>query len=234
MQSGYRNDQATSTAATRRLTGRRRARFGRAVPESLRRERPGGGRGQTGETLAMLIVWPAVVVAILLMLVHAFIVTNAQSEADLAASQALRSAWRHLSLHDIHLVPGSLTVEWDDPALHAAPHPEMVAASEAAQDAAARVAGDAEGWRWWTPGVTTIHSDWCDLPSPLGSRPPAEQSGWLQVVVRGEVFGPLAAIFPGRLDEVYAVAQGPAVLAAAASDEHSGLDDVPTEILPEC
>ena len=51
-------------------------------------------RDERGETLALLVVWPALLTAILLMLVHAFIVTNARAEAELAASHGLRSAWR--------------------------------------------------------------------------------------------------------------------------------------------
>ena len=51
-------------------------------------------RDESGETLALLVVWPALLTAILLMLVHAFIVTNARAEAELAASHGLRSAWR--------------------------------------------------------------------------------------------------------------------------------------------
>ena len=38
------------------------------------------------------------------------------------------------------------------------------------------------------------------------------KSGWVQITVEGEVFGPMAALWPGRLDRVYAVATGPAVL----------------------
>ena len=183
------------------------------------------GRGERGETIAMLIVWPIAVVAILLMLVHAFIVTNAQAEADLAASHGLRSAWRHLSLHDIGVDPANPP----DPYTEDEPHPEMLAAAEAAQDAAARVAGSGEGWRWWTPGATRLRSNWCDEPR---SRPQVGHSGWLQVVVQGEVFGPLAAIFPGRLDEVYAVAQGPAVLPSHI--DGSGRTEPPAEFLAEC
>ena len=34
----------------------------------------------------------------------------------------------------------------------------------------------------------------------------------MRVVVSGEVFGPLAALWPDRLDRVHAAATGPAVL----------------------
>ena len=36
----------------------------------------------------------------------------------------------------------------------------------------------------------------------------------MRVVVSGEVFGPLAALWPNRWDQVYASAQGPAILVA--------------------
>ena len=36
----------------------------------------------------------------------------------------------------------------------------------------------------------------------------------MRVVVSGEVYGPLAALWPNRWDQVYASAQGPAILVA--------------------
>ena len=66
-----------------------------------------GRRDESGETLALLVVWPALLTAILLMLVHAFIVTNARAEAELAASQGLRSAWRVAAESDFLTEPGS-------------------------------------------------------------------------------------------------------------------------------
>ena len=80
----------------------------------------------------------------------------------------------------------------------------------AAKDAAAEVAGQEQGWRWWTPGSTEVKSDWCF--TSVSGRPGPRQSGWVEVKVEGEVFGPMAALWPGRLDRVYAVATGPAVL----------------------
>ena len=49
---------------------------------------------------------------------------------------------------------------------------------------------------------------------PGEHRPLGDQTGWVRVVVSGEVFGPLAALWPNRLDQVYASAQGPALLVA--------------------
>ena len=60
------------------------------------------------------------------------------------------------------------------------------------------------------PGATEVRSDWCG-PVP-GLWPVQGKSGWVQITVEGEVFGPMAALWPGRLDRVYAVATGPAVL----------------------
>ena len=45
-------------------------------------------------------------------------------------------------------------------------------------------------------------------------RPTGDETGWVRVVVSGEVFGPLAALWPNRWDQVYASAQGPAILVA--------------------
>ena len=175
-------------------------------------------RGDCGETLALLVVWPALITAILLMLVHAFIVTNARSEAELAASQGLRSAWRAAADSDFLTDPADGTTAY----VGGAPHPEVVAMAEAAEAAVARAAATESGWRWWTPGVAEVYSDWCHpyggAPSPgaaAGSyRPAGEETGWVRVVVSGEVFGPLAALWPDRWDQVHAAAQGPAVLVA--------------------
>ena len=78
-----------------------------------------------------------------------------------------------------------------------------------------------QGWRWWSPGVAEVHSDWCHLGAgnpnlaQQGDRRPVEgETGWVRVVVSGEVFGPLAALWPNRWDQVYASAQGPAILVA--------------------
>ena len=202
--------------------------------DNRRWARVGRRHDSRGETLALLIVWPVLIVAILLMLVHAFIVTNAQAEAELAASQALRSAWRHIADHDVIADPG-----WTPPAAlalytGAAPHPEMLAAADAARDAAARVAAAEGGWRWWTPGAVELRSDWCAPPPSSGGwtppdggspvlRPGPSEAGWLQVVISGEVYGPLAALWPDRWDRIYSVAQGPAVLTAYAGTDAAGI-----------
>lgn len=185
-------------------------------------------RGESGETLALLILWPMLLVSILLLLVHAFIVTNAQSEAEVAASAGLRAAWRTAANEDFLSVrdPGGAYLPdpygqitnpgtWDDPG-HGAPHPAVLDMARAAEDAAARAAGTRTGWRWWTPGATAVYSDWCstdpDFDPDVADRPGQGESGWVRVVVSGEVFGPLAALWPDRLDRVYAAATGPAVL----------------------
>ena len=166
-----------------------------------------GRRDESGESLALLVVWPALLTAILLMLVHAFIVTNARAEAELAASQGLRSAWRVAAESDFLTDPGnpSMLYTGDDT------HPEVLAMAEAAKDAVAGAAATEGGWRWWSPGVAELHSDWCHA---RGDRPTGDQTGWVRVVVSGEVFGPLAALWPNRWDQVYASAQGPAILVA--------------------
>ena len=183
-----------------------------------------GRRDESGETLALLVVWPALLTAILLMLVHAFIVTNARAEAELAASQGLRSAWRAAAESDFLTDPGNPPM----PYTGADPHPEVLAMAEAAKDAVARTAATEGGWRWWSPGAAELHSDWCHgytAPPTAGtSRPPGlvlgeyrpfeGETGWVRVVVSGEVFGPLAALWPNRWDQVYASAQGPAILVA--------------------
>ena len=166
-----------------------------------------GRRDESGETLALLVVWPALLTAILLMLVHAFIVTNARAEAELAASQGLRSAWRAAAESDFLTDPGNPPM----PYTGADPHPEVLAMAEAAKDAVARTAATEGGWRWWSPGAAELHSDWCDAPA---DRPTGDETGWVRVVVSGEVFGPLAALWPNRWDQVYASAQGPAILVA--------------------
>ena len=173
-----------------------------------RRAVTNGRRDECGETLALLIVWPALLTAILLMLVHAFIVTNARAEAELAASQGLRSAWRAAADSDFRTDPNS-----DPPVPYVGddPHPDALAMAEAAKDAVARAASTEGGWRWWSPGVAEVYSDWCDVSA---DRPQGDATGWVRVVVSGEIFGPLAALWPNRWDQVYAMAQGPAILVA--------------------
>ena len=190
-------------------------------------------RDDSGETLALLVVWPALLTAVLLMLVHAFIVTNAQSQADAAASQGLRSAWRAASNSDFladPAVPGS-------PYQGIEPHPDVLTMAQSAKDAVARAAAAEGGWRWWSPRAAEVHSDWCH-PGPANPidpsgerRPLAGETGWVRVAVSGEVFGPLAALWPNRWDRVYAAAQGPAVLTAPGQPGQS--PPIPA-LLPAC
>ena len=172
-------------------------------------------------------------VAVLVLLVHAFIVANAQSEAEVAASSGLRAAWRSAANEDFLSVRDSggkyTAVEYTDAVDHAATHPAVLEMVSAAQDAAARAAATKTGWRWWTPGATVVHSDWC-WPVPA-DRPGQGESGWVRVVVSGEVFGPLAALWPDRLDRVYAAATGPAVLLSPQQGQQDL--EVPAD-LPEC
>ena len=193
------------------------------------------GRDDRGEALALLILWPALVVAILVLLVHAFIVTNAQAEAEVAASSGLKAAWRSAANEDFRSSYDTVAKEYGDSAYDLpAPHPKTREMAAAAEDAAARAAATGSGWRWWTPGAVEVQSDWCyvlekDKPNP---RPQFGDPGWVRVVVSGEVFGPLAALWPNRLDQVYAVATGPAVItagqAAASPDTQVPVD------LPVC
>ena len=169
-------------------------------------------RDERGETLALLVLWPALLVAILVLLVHAFIVANAQAEAEVAASAGLRAAWRSAANEDFHSALDSTGNYVNAPYLDDARHPRVFEVADAAQDAVARAAATDGGWRWWTPGVAEVHSDWCY--NMRSDRPGQGEPGWVQVVVSGEVFGPLAALWPDRLDAVYAVATGPGVITA--------------------
>ena len=189
------------------------------------------GRDDRGEALALLILWPALVVAILVLLVHAFIVTNAQAEAEVAASSGLKAAWRSAANEDFRSSYDTVAGEYKDSAYKLeAPHPKTRDMAAAAEDAAARAAATGSGWRWWTPGAVEVQSDWCHPDKD--NRPQFGDPGWVRVVVSGEVFGPLAALWPNRLDQVYAVATGPAVITAgqaAASPD----TQVPV-VLPDC
>ena len=190
-------------------------------------------RDERGETLALLVVWPALITAILLMLVHAFIVTNARAEAEVAASEGLRSAWRAAADSDFLTEPGTAT-----PYTGTDPHPEVREMAVAAEDAVARAAATEGGWRWWSPGAAEVQSDWCFAYAAGSSDPPGErrpegdETGWVRVVVSGEVFGPLAALWPGRWDRIYAAAQGPAILVPPENRAATRLT-VPAE-LPSC
>ena len=189
------------------------------------------GRDDRGETLALLILWPALVVAILVLLVHAFIVTNAQAEAEVAASTGLKAAWRSAANEDFRSSYDTVEGSYEDSDYDLpAPHPKTRDMAAAAEDAAARAAATGSGWRWWTPGAVEVQSDWCGEGN--ANRPQFGDPGWVRVVVSGEVFGPLAALWPNRLDQVYAVATGPAVItagqAAASPDTQVPVD------LPVC
>lgn len=213
-------------------------------PRPRRREQPGaaagvetqappqrlhGRRDERGETLALLILWPMLLVAVLLLLVHAFIVANAQSEAEVAASSGLRAAWRSAANEDFLSVRDAGGTYTAAEYTLSTTHPAVLEMASAAQDAAARAAATKTGWRWWTPGATVVHSDWC-RPVPA-DRPGQGESGWVRVVVSGEVFGPLAALWPNRLDRVYAAATGPAVLLSPQQGQQDL--EVPAD-LPEC
>ena len=186
-----------------------------------------------GESLALLVLWPMLVVAVLVLLVHAFIVTNAQAEAEVAASAGLRAAWRSAANEDFlsqRQSDGTYTGDpYTDPDLHRQTHPAVLEMGWAAEDAAARAAATKTGWRWWTPGATAVHSDWCN--PAVDDRPGPGQSGWVRVVVSGEVFGPLAALWPNRLDRVHAAATGPAVLLSPLQGQQDL--EVPAD-LPPC
>ena len=213
----------------------------------IRRNRQGrsGRRDDTGETLGLLVLWPALIVGILLLLVHAFIVTNAQSEAQVAASRGLRSAWRFSANEDFLYErvqdltgPGVYTYS-SDVYMAPEPHPAVLEMVEAVLDTVAQEASGTQGWRWWTPGATQVFSDWCalgdpnnipDPPAPPDGRPTTGESGWVRVVVTGEVFGPLAALWPDRLDRVYAVAEGPTLQSVNLGRPR---ESVPLE-LPPC
>ncbi|MCY4664126.1 MAG: hypothetical protein OXC00_05625 [Acidimicrobiaceae bacterium] len=90
--------------------------------------------------------------------------------------------------------------------------------AENAKDAVARAAATEGGWRWWTPGVAEVYSDWCYAPGdpetdpPRSRRPVGGETVRVRVEVSGEVFGPLAALWPDRWDRVHAAAQGPAIV----------------------
>ena len=198
---------------------------------------PGRGRarrGDSGETLALLVVWPALLVAILVLLVHAFIVTNAQAEAEVAASAGLRAAWRSAANADFLSDVDAEGQYTDDRYDGADPHPKVREMAVAAQDAVARAAATEEGWRWWTPGAAEVQSDWChpfDTPKPT-SVPSGrctvirDGCGWW---CRAKCSGPLAALWPDRLDRVYAAATGPAVVTAGQLDKAA----IPAS-LPNC
>ena len=181
---------------------------------------------ESGQTLVILILWPTLIVAILLLLVHTFIVVNAGAEAEVAASAGLRAAWRSAAKADFLSDP-------DGPGRYtgADPHPATAKMAAAAEDAVARAAATRTGWRWWTPGATRVQSDWCATGTHFAERPSGrDEAGWVRVEVSGAVHGPLAALWPNRLDRVYAAAVGPAVLAAVPGGA-ADIDEVRTDLL---
>ena len=147
-------------------------------------------RDDRGDALAVVVVWPVLLVATVVLCAHAFVVAGARSEAEVAASEGLRAAWQQSAIAHPTQDQGS-------------------AMARAAEDAAANVAGQGAGWRWWQPDSAAVRSDWC---APPGEQPAPDRAGWIRVLVTGEVVGPLAALWPDRLDRVYAAAEGPAVL----------------------
>lgn len=157
---------------------------------------------EQGDSLAFVILWPAMIMAVLVLAVHAFIVVNAQAEASLAASAGLRAAWRAAATSDL----GTPTVDTYRLA-------EAAKLAEGAANAVERIAGDEDGWRWWSGGVSATYSDWCSASSD--HVPARGEPGWVRVVVSGEVIGPMSWLLPGRLDKVYATAEGPALLHAS-------------------
>ena len=197
-------------------------RAGRGAPADRRRR-----RGDRGDSIAFVVVWPVLIVAVLVLTVHAFIVSNARAQAEIAASEGLRAVWRTTAAE--------------------ATHPDEDGGermARAAQDAVARAAAGEGGWRWWTPGAAEVSSDWCAGPNDTVDRPPTRDrdAGWVRIVVRGETLGPLSALWPGPVDTVYAVAAGPAVLSAPGDASPSDADGqaavyeqalVPAD-LPQC
>ncbi len=196
-------------------------------PPPRRRDRR---RDERGETLPLLIIWPTLLVAIMLLALHAFIVSNAQAEASLAASVGLRAAWRAAAEADL----GALDIS---PGVSGLPPAEALRMSAAAAAAvAASAAGDAQAWRWWTSQVVEVQSDWCapaaDPADPDAvKRPGRGEAGWVRVTVAGEVLGPLAALWPDRFDRVHAVAEGPARFVSSPGGQ---LDARRSSVLPVC
>ena len=161
-------------------------------------------RDEQGDTLAFVLVMPLAIIIMIVLSVHAFIVSGARSEAVLASSEGLRAAWNEVL---------------DDP------NPDPLALRNAVEEAVARSAGDgAHGWRWWTPNIATVRSDLC-APGVL----PSDDVGWIRVEITGEVYGPLASIWPDQWAPVSAISEGPARLAAAAS----GAEIVPPDRLSD-
>lgn len=183
---------------------------------------------ESGEVLPFLILWPALVVLLLVLVAQAFIVTGARAQAEAAASAGLRAAWHAVGVSGLaYAADGTAHTGLD-------PSPRTAEMAAAANDAIARSAAVGDGWRWWTPGAATVRSDWCHSGTSAHLRPAPGEHGWLRVEVTGEVFGPFSALWPGRLDRVYAAAAGPAVLTRQPSaGSNQPVPTVPVE-LPEC
>ncbi len=181
-----------------------------------------------GEVLPFLILWPALVVLMVLLVVHAFIVTGARAQAEASASAGLRAAWHAVGVSGLAYADDGAVYGGEDPL------PLTLDMAAAAEDAVARSAAAGDGWRWWTPGATTVRSDWCHSGSSAHLRPAPDEHGWLRVEVSGEVFGPFSALWPGRLDRVHAAAAGPAVLVPQANHVDAGpLAAIPPQ-MPAC
>ncbi|WP_420439529.1 hypothetical protein [Candidatus Poriferisodalis sp.] len=167
--------------------------------------------------LPLLTLWPALVVLLLVLAAQAFLVTGARAQAEAAASAGLRAAWA--AVGDAGLAYAG------DGSLHtgAEPHPAVATMAEAAHDAVAyAAAANPAGWRWWTPGASSVRSDWCHSSAAAAGRPGPDEHGWVRVEVSGSVVGPFSALWPGRLDTVHAAAAGPAVLTPKTVKATSG------------
>lgn len=211
----------------------------RAAPAPRRPQRPAGApargdaaaghprrrRDERGETLPLLIIWPTLLVAIMLLALHAFIVSNAQAEASLAASVGLRAAWRAAAESDLGTLPDIGGTAGAGP-----PGEALRMSTAAAAAVAGSAADDAQAWRWWSNQVVEVQSDWCAGAGDSVTRPGRGESGWVRVTVSGEVLGPLAALWPDRFDRVHAVAEGPARFLSTPGEEI----DAQRAALPVC
>lgn len=196
-------------------------------------------RDERGETLPLLIIWPTLLVSIMLLALHAFILSNAQAEASLAASKGLRAAWRAAAEANLGDIQDQAIPDPNNP-----PPPPVASetlplvaqmASAARAAVATSAAGDAQSWRWWSNDVTQVSSDWCDQrprTDPNSELPDPGEAGWVRVTVSGEVLGPLTALWPDRLDRVYAVAEGPARFVSNPAERETLL--APRAGLPAC
>ncbi len=196
----------------------------------------GACRDQRGEVLALLILWPAMVVLLVVLAAQALVASGARAQAEAAASAGLRAAWAAAA------DAGLASAHDNSPQAGADPHPGASSMAQAAHDAVAHTAAaNAAGWRWWTPGASVVRSDWCHSGADASRRPGAGRPGWVRVEVTGAAVGPFSALWPGRLDRVHAAAAGPALLtatAAATGDPAAAPDNIAAPAvpltLPEC